>query len=86
MSENEIKEWKLVYAPNNKLFGNVLTSVAAKLELDGIVGVESEEEIEAAILKRKLVAGIHFNHSAVGFKMHSDLEFSVMRQVQITLN
>lgn len=60
-----VKEWKLVYAPQNPILEELLFNAAKSLRLDSIVGANSSEELEAIMFNRELVAGVQFNHPAV---------------------
>lgn len=63
-----VKEWKLVYSPYNAVFEELIDAACKSLQLDGIVGVNTPEEVEAAMTNRELVAGIVFQHSQVKSK------------------
>lgn len=60
-----VKEWKLVYLPQNPVLEKLLNAVAHSLELDGVEGVNSTNEMIRVMFDRALVAGIEFKHSAV---------------------
>lgn len=60
-----IREWKVVYSPKNDQLDDLLAVVSEKLQLDGFVGVENENEIAAVMTNQKLIAGIEFKHPAV---------------------
>lgn len=62
-----IREWKVVYAPQNARLDELLTSVSGKLGLEGFVGVADDQEIASVMTNRKLIAGIQFAHFSVGF-------------------
>lgn len=70
---NEIAEWKLVFSPKNEIFENLVAAAGDALGLDGVLGVDNENDIEAVITNRKFVAGINFEHSAVRFKIFNIL-------------
>lgn len=62
-----VKEWKLVYSPLNPALEELVDIASKSLQLDGVVGVNSSEELEAVMFNRELVAGIEFQHSSVNF-------------------
>lgn len=61
-----IKHFKLVYAPENAIFEKLLNDTAVSLELDGIVNVTSASQIEDVMFRDELLAGVEFDHPAVG--------------------
>lgn len=64
-----VGEWKLVYSPLNPIFEEMADIAAKSLQLDGIVGVNSSEELEAVMFNQELVAGIDFQHPQVKFQV-----------------
>lgn len=65
MRDTHIREWKLVYSPSPSVFDELADLAAKSLQLEGAVGVNSSEELEAAMFNQELVAGIDFQHSQV---------------------
>lgn len=70
-----IKEWRLVYSPKNEVFEKLLTEAALSLGLKGVVGVDTQEELEATMVNRQLVAGVQFEHPSVSIKYFFKLIF-----------
>lgn len=68
-----IKEWKLVYLPENPVLENLIHTVSKSLKLDGVVGVKTSNDLIQVMIDRELVAGIEFEHSAVGYAKTSIL-------------
>lgn len=62
-----IKEWKLVYSPQNDRLDDLMAIVARNLELDGFIGVANEQEIGTVMTNQKLIAGIQFKLAAVSW-------------------
>lgn len=60
-----VKEWKLVYSPQNSIFEELVDEAVKSLKLNGIVGVNTPEEVEAVMFNQELVAGINFQHLQV---------------------
>lgn len=63
-----IKEWKLIYSPENSVLENLVNTVSKSLKLDGSVGVKTSNDIAQVMVNRKLVAGIEFEHPAVNIR------------------
>lgn len=72
---NRVNEWKLVYLPQNPVFEKLLTAAANSLDLDGVEGVNSTNEMIRTMLDRALVAGIEFQHSAVSTSSFGSMKF-----------
>lgn len=75
-----VKEWKLVYSPMNPIFDELADVAAKSLQLEGVVGVNSSEELEGVMFNRELVAGINFLHSAV-MSSFEHLKITVLIQI-----
>lgn len=57
-----VKEWALVYSPNNKELGKLMTETARLLELQsGAIAVNTSDQVEAVMFNRELVAGLEFD-------------------------
>lgn len=59
------EEWKLVYSPSNPTIKILMNEVAKSANLEGVVEVDSEDELVEMMLCRKLFAGIAFRQAAV---------------------
>lgn len=84
---DEIKEWKLVYAPNNTILGDLLLSASSTLRLDGVIGVDNSSQVESLMGNRMLVAGVQFDHPAVSSNRHFLQKlFVLMHKIGISLH
>lgn len=63
----KVKEWKLVYTPQNPVLEEMLDRAAKSLHLNGVVGANDTDELISKMFNREFVAGIEFNHPAVNF-------------------
>lgn len=63
--DSHIRELGLVFSPNNPVLEKLLKDITDKLNLDGVHGVSSSEEVERLMIEREFLAGVVFNHSAV---------------------
>lgn len=56
-----IKEWRLVFTPNNSKLFDLLSDVSRDLDLTEPIGVSSSSDLENVFINRSLLAGIEFN-------------------------
>lgn len=64
-----LKEFRLVYVPDNEIFKKFMTAVGQSLHLTGVDGVNTSSELLNVMDRRELIAGIEFRHSAVNTLM-----------------
>lgn len=60
-----LREWQLVYSPQNPILDDLMSEVSRSLALTGIVGVGSSNQIFDVMLNQELIAGVEFQHPAV---------------------
>ncbi len=60
-----IKEHRLIYYPNNTIFGELMKSVSENLKLESPVGVNDPSELETIFRKNEAIAALHFHHVPV---------------------
>lgn len=63
--EDWVKEWKLVYLPQNECLERLLNKTVEMLSLDGILSVDTSKQIEDVMDSRRLLAAIEFDHPDV---------------------
>lgn len=60
-----VKEWRLVYSPQNPVLNRLVDTAANSLGLNGTVGVSTSDELVGVMFNRELIAGIEFKHPTV---------------------
>lgn len=60
-----IRDWRLVYSPNNPVLGNLVGAASNPLGINQPVGVDTVDQMNGAMLYYGVIAGIQFHHPAV---------------------
>lgn len=60
-----IKEKRLIFTPNHTRYLEFMTKVTNNLNLDGVIGAATNEELEKMMVDRGLIAGVEFHDTSV---------------------
>lgn len=72
-----LKEWKLVYLPANRVLKQLVEMTSESLHLDGVVGVNTDMDLEELVVTHSYLAGIAFKHPTVNHFLRKQQSLSV---------